>query len=267
MTTPKRVAAAPEIPTLAEAGLPGFELVAWQGVVGARRPAARRSPTSWRREIGNLLADPATRDKLNDDSALEPLPGSTPESFAAYVRTEVDRWAVIVKASGADAGMTQNPCPSSAVPYAEALFMPGAMPMLAVSDRRCGTCRADAGDGPRWRGIKVTVAETRRARRAAGAQVQSRRGPHDGNLPAAGCRRQAAQCRTAGRLSARHQLSHDLHRRGTDAHSNSMPARPLYHTTAGPMATGRRRSRRTASTRSFSSRSCLSTPRAAESES
>ncbi len=95
-----RVAAAPDIPTLAEAGLPGFELVAWQGVVG---PAGLRREIvdQLAAQIGKLLADPATRDKLTP-LALEPLPGSTPDSFAAYVKTEVDRWAVIVKSSGAE---------------------------------------------------------------------------------------------------------------------------------------------------------------------
>jgi tripartite-type tricarboxylate transporter receptor subunit TctC len=48
------------------------------------------------------VADPATRDRLTALS-LEPLTGSTPDSFAAYVKTEVDRWAVVVKASCADA--------------------------------------------------------------------------------------------------------------------------------------------------------------------
>jgi tripartite-type tricarboxylate transporter receptor subunit TctC len=48
------------------------------------------------------VADPATRDKLTVLS-LEPLTGSTPDSFASYVTTEVDRWAVVVKASGAEA--------------------------------------------------------------------------------------------------------------------------------------------------------------------
>jgi tripartite-type tricarboxylate transporter receptor subunit TctC len=101
VTTPKRVAAAPDIPTLAEAGLPGFELVAWQGVVapaGLPRPIVDRLAA----QIAKLVADPATRDKLTALS-LEPLTGSTPESFAAYVKTEVDRWAVVVKASGAEA--------------------------------------------------------------------------------------------------------------------------------------------------------------------
>src|SRR6202171_2348832 len=83
VTTPKRVAAAPNIPTLAEAGLPGFELVAWQGVVApARLPRAIVDQLA--AQIGTLMADPATREKLTTIS-LEPLPPSTPDSLAAYV--------------------------------------------------------------------------------------------------------------------------------------------------------------------------------------
>jgi tripartite-type tricarboxylate transporter receptor subunit TctC len=101
VTTPKRVAAAPDIPTLAEAGLPGFELVAWQGVV-APAGLPRGIVDQLAAQIAKLVADPAIRDKLTALS-LEPLSGSTPDSFAAYVKTEVDRWAVVVKASGAEA--------------------------------------------------------------------------------------------------------------------------------------------------------------------
>src|SRR3982074_3336339 len=101
VTTPKRVAAAPNIPTLAEAGLPGFELVAWQGVV-APAGVPRTIIDQLAAQIAKLVADPATRDKLTALS-LEPLTGSTPDSFAAYVKTEVDRWAVVVKNSGAEA--------------------------------------------------------------------------------------------------------------------------------------------------------------------
>jgi tripartite-type tricarboxylate transporter receptor subunit TctC len=100
VTTSKRVAAAPDIPTLAESGLPGFELVAWQGIVapaGVPRPIVDQLAA----QIGKLVADPLTRDKLTA-IALEPLPGSTPDSFAAYVKSEVDRWAVIVTNSGAE---------------------------------------------------------------------------------------------------------------------------------------------------------------------
>jgi tripartite-type tricarboxylate transporter receptor subunit TctC len=100
VTTAKRVAVAPDIPTLAEAGLAGFELVAWQGVVG---PAGlpRAIVDRLAAQIEKLIADPATLDKFKT-VALEPLPGSNPDSFAAYVKTEVDRWAGIVKASGAE---------------------------------------------------------------------------------------------------------------------------------------------------------------------
>jgi tripartite-type tricarboxylate transporter receptor subunit TctC len=100
VTTPKRVAAAPDIPTLAEVGLPGFELVAWQGVV-APTGLPRAIVDQLAAQIGTLMADPATRQKLIAIS-LEPLPASTPGSFAAYIQTEVDRWAGIVKNSGAE---------------------------------------------------------------------------------------------------------------------------------------------------------------------
>jgi tripartite-type tricarboxylate transporter receptor subunit TctC len=101
VTTPKRVAASPDIPTLAEAGLPGFELVAWQGVV-APAGVPRAIIDQLAAQIAKLMADAATRDKLTLLS-LEPLTGSTPDSFAAYVKTEVARWAVVVKNSGAEA--------------------------------------------------------------------------------------------------------------------------------------------------------------------
>jgi tripartite-type tricarboxylate transporter receptor subunit TctC len=100
VTTPKRVAAAPDIPTLAEAGLAGFELVAWQGVV-APAGTPRAIVDQLAAQLSKLMADPATRDRLTALS-LEPLPPSTPDSFAAYIKAEVDRWAVIVKNSGAE---------------------------------------------------------------------------------------------------------------------------------------------------------------------
>jgi tripartite-type tricarboxylate transporter receptor subunit TctC len=101
VTTPKRVAAAPDIPTIAEAGLPGYELVAWQGVVA---PAGTPRPVvdALAAQIAKLLSDPATSERFTA-IAIEPLPGSTPDCFAAYIRTEVDRWADIVKKSGAEA--------------------------------------------------------------------------------------------------------------------------------------------------------------------
>jgi tripartite-type tricarboxylate transporter receptor subunit TctC len=100
VTTLMRIAAAPELPTLAESGLPGFELVAWQGVV-APAGLPRGIVDELAAQIAKLMADPATRDKLTTIS-LEPLSGSTPASFATFVNAEVDRWAGIVKNSGAE---------------------------------------------------------------------------------------------------------------------------------------------------------------------
>jgi tripartite-type tricarboxylate transporter receptor subunit TctC len=100
VTTLNRVAAAPEIPTLSEAGLAGFELVPWQGVVGpAGMPRVIVDQVA--AQIEKLVANSTMRDRLAA-IALEPLTGSTPDGFAAYVKTEVDRWAVIVKNSGAE---------------------------------------------------------------------------------------------------------------------------------------------------------------------
>jgi tripartite-type tricarboxylate transporter receptor subunit TctC len=100
VTTSKRVAVAPDIPTLAEAGLPGYELVAWQGIVA---PAGTPRPIvdALAAQIEKLLSDSETRGKLTT-LALETLPGSTPDSFASFIRSEVDRWADIVRKSGAE---------------------------------------------------------------------------------------------------------------------------------------------------------------------
>jgi tripartite-type tricarboxylate transporter receptor subunit TctC len=98
VTTQKRVAAAPELPTLAESGLPGFELVAWQGLV-APAGTPRAIIDELAQQIGELLADPATREQFAA-AAIEPIAGSTPDSFAGYIKTEIDRWAAIVRHSG-----------------------------------------------------------------------------------------------------------------------------------------------------------------------
>jgi tripartite-type tricarboxylate transporter receptor subunit TctC len=101
VTTPKRVAVAPDIPTIAESGLPGYQLVAWQGLV-APAGTPRDIVDALAAQIAKMLADPATSGRFAT-LAIEPLPGSTPDSFAAYIKTEVDRWATIVKNSGAEA--------------------------------------------------------------------------------------------------------------------------------------------------------------------
>lgn len=100
VTTRQRVAAAPDIPTLTEAGLDGFELVAWVGVVAPAhlpRPIVEQLAA----QIDRWASDPSTVERLTA-MALEPVSGSTPDRFAAFVKAEVDRWGVIVRNSGAE---------------------------------------------------------------------------------------------------------------------------------------------------------------------
>ena len=98
VTTAKRSPVAPDVPTLAEAGLTGYEIGSWQGVfapAGTPPEIIRRLNT----EIVKIINMPDVRDKLLGLGA-EPV-GDTPEEFAALVRTEVVKWADVVKKSGA----------------------------------------------------------------------------------------------------------------------------------------------------------------------
>ena len=98
VTTAKRSAIAPEIPTLAEAGLIGFEVGSWQGVFAP----AGTPPEIVKRlnvEIVKILNVPDVKEKLFALGA-EPV-GDTPEQFAAFVKSEVAKWSDVVKKSGA----------------------------------------------------------------------------------------------------------------------------------------------------------------------
>ena len=98
VTSLKRSAAAPDIPTLAEAGLPGFEAVSWFAMFApANTPKA--IVTKLQLEITKILKSPDISKRLLD-IGLEPI-GSTPEELAAYQRSEIAKWAKVVKDSGA----------------------------------------------------------------------------------------------------------------------------------------------------------------------
>lgn len=97
VTTAKRMSLFPDVPTLAETVMPGFEAGAWQGVmVPAGTPAAVVQRLN--AEINKALQSPDVRAKLAVQGT-EPL-GSTPEEYGAYVRKELARWASVVKATG-----------------------------------------------------------------------------------------------------------------------------------------------------------------------
>ena len=93
----RRVAALPEVPTLAEAGVPHTEVYAFQGVLApAGLPAALT--TRLNAEINKALATPAVAKRMQD-FGMEALPG-TPEQFRAMARSESQRWGAIIKSAG-----------------------------------------------------------------------------------------------------------------------------------------------------------------------
>ena len=98
VTTAKRSPIAPDVPTLAESGLPGYEIASWQGVfapAGVSTEIVKRLNA----EIVRIINAPDVRQKLVDMGA-EPAP-NTPEEFAAMVKAEVAKWADVVRKSGA----------------------------------------------------------------------------------------------------------------------------------------------------------------------
>jgi tripartite-type tricarboxylate transporter receptor subunit TctC len=94
----KRSPIFPDIPTISEAGVPGYETNAWGGIVV---PAATPRPivTKLNTEINSALKSPLLRERYAQIEA-EPV-GGTPEQFAAYVKKETVKWAEVVKKSGA----------------------------------------------------------------------------------------------------------------------------------------------------------------------
>src|SRR5262245_47251066 len=94
VTSSKRVPAFAELPTVAEAGVPGFDVVAWAGViVPAATPKAIVARLN--AEVNKTLAEPAVRDKLPDLGLI--VAGGTPGQFAEHIRKESVRWADVVK--------------------------------------------------------------------------------------------------------------------------------------------------------------------------
>jgi tripartite-type tricarboxylate transporter receptor subunit TctC len=101
VTTAKRSGLLPDLPTISEAGLKGFEANNWYGiVVPARTP--RPIITRLNTEVAKILNMPEIKDFLFKQG-LDVAPG-TPEAFGAYIRSEREKWSKVVKASGAKAG-------------------------------------------------------------------------------------------------------------------------------------------------------------------
>ena len=97
VTGAKRAGAAPEIPTIAEAGVPGYEAVQWFGVL-APAGTPREIIVRLHGEIVRALNAAEVKGRLSGDGA-DPV-GSPPEEFAAFLRAETAKWATVVKDAG-----------------------------------------------------------------------------------------------------------------------------------------------------------------------
>ncbi len=97
MTTPRRIAAAPDVPTVAEAGYPTYEVTNWHGLVGPKGLPAE-IVERLNREVNEALKSDEVRKILASDG-LEPAGGSAAE-FAPIIRNEIARWREVAKQVG-----------------------------------------------------------------------------------------------------------------------------------------------------------------------
>jgi tripartite-type tricarboxylate transporter receptor subunit TctC len=96
-TGAKRDAAAPDLPTIAEAGVPGYDVTAWQALF----VPARTSPEIVRKisaDTITALADPAIKDKLAQTGYV--AEGSSPEQLEKLLKSEIARWSAVIKSTG-----------------------------------------------------------------------------------------------------------------------------------------------------------------------
>jgi tripartite-type tricarboxylate transporter receptor subunit TctC len=97
VSTKSRLAIMPDVPTIAESGVPGYEVVGWNGILA---PARTPRPIIERlhAEIVKVLRSPDVVEQLTTQG-VDPI-GNTPEEFAAIIRTDVEKWARVLKSAG-----------------------------------------------------------------------------------------------------------------------------------------------------------------------
>ena len=95
----KRVSSAPEVPPLAEVGLPGYDAASWHMFVA---PAATPKAIVQRlyTEVDAIIKEPDVVAEIAK-RGFEPIGGGPPDKLAAFVRSEIDRWGKVVRAAGA----------------------------------------------------------------------------------------------------------------------------------------------------------------------
>lgn len=99
VTTAERSPAAPEIPTIAESGLSGFEAIEWWGIIGPAR-MARSVVNKINEDVNKTVKMPDIVEKFVRDGAI-PAGNKTPDQFSALIKSEIQKWGKAVKDSGA----------------------------------------------------------------------------------------------------------------------------------------------------------------------
>ena len=98
VATLKRTAVFPDIPTIDELGIKGFDATTWHGLV-TRAGTPQDVVATLNRALIATLEDPAVKKSLGDLGV--DIIGGTPEEFAVYIKSEIPKWTAIIKASGA----------------------------------------------------------------------------------------------------------------------------------------------------------------------
>ena len=100
VTSKKRWFAAPDVPTVDEAGAPGVELSNWLGAY-APKGTPKDIVAKLNAAFNGAMADPSVRQRIDNQGLEIPPPGQqTPEAFAVYLKSEMDKWGAIVRESG-----------------------------------------------------------------------------------------------------------------------------------------------------------------------
>jgi len=97
ITSERRASALPELPTMSEAGLPGYSAGSWFGLMAPGKVSGV-IVNQLHTEVVRILKMPEVTARISGDGAM--IIGNTPQEFAAYIKADMDKWAKVIRASG-----------------------------------------------------------------------------------------------------------------------------------------------------------------------
>jgi tripartite-type tricarboxylate transporter receptor subunit TctC len=98
VTSPKRIAKLPQVATVAESGVPGYDASVWYGVVAPAK-TSRDIVVRLNQEIAAILGERASRERMATND-FEPT-STSPDEFGEFIKREIDKWGKVVRATGA----------------------------------------------------------------------------------------------------------------------------------------------------------------------